>query len=164
MSCHARFGVMQLRRKHHCRRCGQVRSGSRVGSLPNTVFISPSSLVRCRMPLAFQRIHIQSYHLKATRQGMTPIINTTTHTHIYIYTHTHLSLSLYIYIYICIHTYIRIHICVCVCLQTQSIHAHVHTWHICSWRCDDRWYWHMPSLCNSVCLSTDPLPLRNSIY
>ncbi|CAE7848496.1 zfyve28 [Symbiodinium necroappetens] len=24
MSCHARFGVMQLRRKHHCRRCGQV--------------------------------------------------------------------------------------------------------------------------------------------
>jgi len=24
MNCHARFGVMQLRRKHHCRRCGKV--------------------------------------------------------------------------------------------------------------------------------------------
>ena len=24
MHCHARFGVMQLRRKHHCRRCGKA--------------------------------------------------------------------------------------------------------------------------------------------
>ena len=24
MHCHARFGVLQLRRKHHCRRCGKV--------------------------------------------------------------------------------------------------------------------------------------------
>lgn len=24
MNCHARFGVMQFRRKHHCRRCGKV--------------------------------------------------------------------------------------------------------------------------------------------
>eukprot|EP00930_Biecheleria_cincta_P048482 TRINITY_DN33778_c0_g1_i1.p1 TRINITY_DN33778_c0_g1~~TRINITY_DN33778_c0_g1_i1.p1 ORF type:complete len:599 (+),score=68.62 TRINITY_DN33778_c0_g1_i1:109-1905(+) len=24
MNCHARFGIMQLRRKHHCRKCGKV--------------------------------------------------------------------------------------------------------------------------------------------